>query len=100
MMRCRGYPIDKLPLIATVAIIRRREMRGSRLTNELADTVRRTLIRLIVGSGKAVSSSCAGMSGIYEVTQREGTVGRMVFHDNGDYFDMADNTSQPIDERK
>ncbi|AEQ52383.1 LysR family transcriptional regulator [Pelagibacterium halotolerans] len=47
----QAYPIDKPPLVSTLAIVRRREMRGSWLTNELAATVRRTLSDLI-GAGE------------------------------------------------
>lgn len=43
----RIYPIDKPPLISTLAIVRRREMRGSWLTSELARTVRATLDDLL-----------------------------------------------------
>lgn len=38
--------------------------------------------------------------GIYQVTQPDGTVTRMVFKKEGDYFDMADNKPKPIDEGK
>lgn len=43
----RAYPIDRPPLTSTLAIVRRREMRGSWLTNELANTVRETLDTLL-----------------------------------------------------
>lgn len=40
------------------------------------------------------------LPGIYQVTQPDGTVTRMVFKKDGDYFDMADNTPKPVDEGK
>jgi hypothetical protein len=47
----QAYSIDKPPLITTFAIVRRREMRGSWLINELAETVRKTL-RAQIASGE------------------------------------------------
>ncbi len=38
--------------------------------------------------------------GIYEATQPDGTVTRMVFKKDGDYADMADNVPKPIDQGK
>lgn len=35
--------------------------------------------------------------GIYEATQPDGTVTRMVFSNDGTYADMADNIPQPVD---
>lgn len=43
----QAYSIDRPPLISVFSIVRRREMRGSWLTNELAETVRATLARQI-----------------------------------------------------
>jgi len=43
----QAYSIDRPPLISVFAIVRRREMRGSWLTNELAETVRVTLAKQI-----------------------------------------------------
>ncbi|MGF0540691.1 LysR family transcriptional regulator [Agrobacterium sp. ES01] len=43
----QAYFLDRPPLISVFAIVRRREMRGSWLTNELAQTVKTTLTQLI-----------------------------------------------------
>jgi LysR family nitrogen assimilation transcriptional regulator len=43
----QAYPIDRPPLVSTLAIVKRREMRGSWLTTELAATVRATLDELV-----------------------------------------------------